>query len=422
MRPELLAELLKVTWCLLPERDFTTTDGREVRVIHPGEYDETCDHFIGAEAMINGITYRGEIVITAGRNPMASHCEHCILQVVPCPSSLICKQDGRPLPQIIADSGALCQRIYEEICSGDRTACIEEVKRYTELERLNFFSRMIVDRLHAKQTDVETIFRECQENWNDTAYVMLLRTIDMTYNKEAFTELARRVKYKDIAREMGSPLNVEALLLGTSGLLERYPDDEYTVRTKNTYDYLRRKYSLTPMRPDLWKVDMRPPSNPVIRIAQLAALLSSREFLLNRVIECRTLEDVQTLFKVDASNYWTTHFIPGVESSVSNVKRLSSGRANLMGINYIVPMLFTYGKYQCNEEMSLRAFDFLEKLSREENSVVDSWRNRGVPIENAFGSQAILQLNKIYCRNGLCWQCPVGRRIIKRAYTMGKSE
>ncbi|MCD8073388.1 MAG: hypothetical protein LUE10_09610 [Alistipes sp.] len=87
-----------------------------------------------------------------------------------------------------------------------------------------------------------------------------------------------------------------------------------------------------------------------------------------------------------------------------------------MGINFIVPMQFSYGVYMSDEGMKEGALDLLEKINPENNGILDKWRRGGTLTENAFDTQAVLQLDKVYCKQGACWKCPVGKRVVKELY------
>ena len=57
------------------------------------------------------------------------------------------------------------------------------------------------------------------------------------------------------------------------------------------------------------------------------------------------------------------------------------------------------------------ALSLLERLPSEDNRFMRAWSGEGIPIRNAFESQALLQLATEYCARTRCAECPVGRRI-----------
>ena len=414
---ELQTELLKILWTVLDRKDYTAETGEQVCILQPGEYDPENDRFCNAEIRLDDAVYRGEIVIRAEAQPEIERYDHCILHVAPQATSHLCRQDGTLLPQIVVECDKECLRLYETFRHGRSNAvCGNYLAALSNCHRVDLFTRLTLDRLQRKCGDLFRIHDECERNWHETMYVMLLRTMGDSRNKEAFTELARRVGYAAVSRERDSLLNVEALLLGTSGLLEKYEEDGYIRTLKEAFDYLRNKYSIRPLPAGLWDTSRNNPFNhPVIRLAQLAAFLSTQEFLFDNLIRCRTVEDVHNLFRAEASEYWSTHFIPS-GSSAPRPKRIGSSKADLLGINLVVPMQFAYGDYLNDEELKDRALGLLERIWCEDNRIVQSWRERGVVMESAFDTQAILQLNNEYCLKGRCSDCAVGRGIIKNSY------
>lgn len=411
------SELLRVIWPMQAGRGFAADGGEQVEVAKTGEYDPAGDYFTGAEIVVDGVVFRGSVVFGAP-DPASVKYDNCVLQVVAdAGDTHILKDDGTFLPRIVLVAGAVTATAYEMLKDGAREyGCAAHIRRMESHERVALFTRLLADRLRRKCNDLEAIYAECDQNWNETMYVMLLRTMGDHRNKEAFTELARKVRYVWLARERNSLQLVEAMLLGASGLLELYPDDTYTRGLKADFEYLRRKYSIVPMMPRQWTVSQTNPNNhPVIRIAQLAAFVSTREFLFENLIACRTVENVQALFRAEASEYWSTHYIPS-QSSASRPKRIGHFKANMLGINLAVPMIFSYGDYMNDERLKDTALDLLEKIVCEDNSIVNGWRAGGVPMESAFDSQAILQLNNEFCTKGLCRQCSIGRNIIRNVY------
>ena len=104
------------------------------------------------------------------------------------------------------------------------------------LQRLQIYNTLGFERLERKNRDIMELYAESGENWPQTFYMMSLRTMGGVDNKEAFLELARAVPYAAVLREKQSPQNIEAMLIGASGLLELYPHDEYILNLKRNFE------------------------------------------------------------------------------------------------------------------------------------------------------------------------------------------
>ena len=165
--------------------------------------------------------------------------------------------------------------------------------------------------------------------------------------------------------------------------------------------------------------DIRPANHPLLRIAQLAAFLASNDFLIDRLVECRTAEEVRRLFSAEASDYWYTHYIPATPTR-ELPKRIGRMKSDLLGINLVSLIQYAYGAYNGNERLRERAFALLEAIPAEENRFMRRWRLYDLRPANAFQSQALLQLATEYCAARRCAECPVGRRIAKSLAEAGE--
>ena len=308
------------------------------------------------------------------------------------------------------------ERIIKNLKTGAASlACGGYLHSLDTLHRHEILIDAGYDRLMRKYKKIEEIYERTHKDWNQTFYEMMFRTMDSSGNRAAYEQLARIVPYRIIQREQHTQKSVEALLLGTSGLLTAYRDDEYTLSLKSEYFYLARKYDLSPMRFKEWRLaGVRPYNHPVLRLAQIAAFLSQKDFVVNAIIDCQTPQDVERLFGVEASRYWTSHFIPS-ELTADIPKRLGREKCYLIGINLVVQLQYAYGSYIGSEMLRERAISLLEKLPAENNQFLRRWASYGVKAGNAFESQALLQLATEYCRAERCEECPVGANIIEKA-------
>ena len=305
-------------------------------------------------------------------------------------------------------------RILKNLQAGASSqACAEYLCSLDGIHRSEIFADAGYDRLVRKYRKIREIYLDSGENWNQTFYMMLFRAMDVTGNRGAYEHIAKTVNYGIILREQQSPKSVEALLLGTSGLLAIYRDDEYILSLKSEFFYLARKYGITPMRASAWQIrEIRPYNHPVLRLAQIAAFLSQKDFVMNSLLECRKPSDVEKLFGVEASPYWVSHFIPA-ELTKNVPKRIGREKSHLLGINLVAPLQYAYGSYLDNETLRARAMSLLEAIPPERNRFLNRWYDCGVKVQNAFESQALLQLSTEYCLRQRCSECPIGMRIVQ---------
>ena len=289
----------------------------------------------------------------------------------------------------------------------ERISCRNTILNSDIQELYSIFYRVAQERLERKHNDILKIYNDSLKDWNQTSYQILLKMMDIGANKAAYQRLAQVIPYRILLREVSSPHAVESLLLGGSGLLSLYPDDEYTLAIKEEWNHLACKYELSPMRLTDWNLArVRPYNHPVLRLAQLATLLHSKEFLVNRIVACRTPEDVIDLFSVEAAEYWNDHFIPAVESR--NIpKRLGKEKALILGINLVVPIQIAYSYNIGKSELREYAEELLHAIPAENNRYTNQWQTAGVPLENAMASQAVIQIVTEYCQKERCAECPI---------------
>ena len=168
--------------------------------------------------------------------------------------------------------GTDTDKIYDRLRAGaSTTACGAYIASLDTLHRAEIYNTLGYERLTRKNNDIRRFYEECGNDWPQTTYLMLLRTIGTPENKEPFTTLAHTVPYAAILRERLAPQNIEAMLIGASGLLELYPHDEYILALRRNFEYLAAKYGIIPMRASAWHLThIRPNNFPILRLSQIA--------------------------------------------------------------------------------------------------------------------------------------------------------
>lgn len=406
------ASLLRLMWnnSLYDAASLVTTGGEPVSVITSGEWVDDYGVFCGAEILIGGMCLRGDIKICdlPPQNPDPEN-DRLVLQVVTEPMRGLTLSSGKTVAQAVLP---VDNSLAEEYARLHRRECPVRLRDEDPLLTTCMFTRMLVERLERKCGDVMAIHAGGDSSWNQTLYVMLCRTMGDNRNKEAFTALARAVPFSALIRERSSLEALEAMLLGGSGLLDRREDDDYIFRLKERFEHLRRKHGIVPLRPMMWNLShINPYNSPVLRIVQLASFVASNDFMFDKLTECHTPQDVVSFFASGTSDYWATHFAPSRMSSYSP-KKIGVSKAYLLGINLVAPLMFAYGRSEGEQELCDRALELLENIPPEDNSIVARWRTGGVALQSAFDSQAILQINNLYCERGRCGECFYGKTLL----------
>lgn len=88
-------------------------------------------------------------------------------------------------------------------------------------------------------------------------------------------------------------------------------------------------------------------------------------------------------------------------------KNLGLIAIDVLIINAVVPVTFSYGIYRDDQDMKNRSLDFLNVVDAEDNLVIRKFGKLGVHACNAQQTQALLYLYNNYCRKRKCLKCRV---------------
>lgn len=287
--------------------------------------------------------------------------------------------------------------------------CAKELLTLSNSHRREVMAQLCFDRIGQKQDFLIDKFHDT-DDWNETVYLMLLRSLDIKANRKSYERLAQILPYRYFAKVGYERRSVEALLLGSAGLLPRlssvFENDKLIAELQAIYDYDAHKFSLEQMSVEDWQlVGHTGDNHPIIRLLQLASIISQHEYLLNDILDCRRRRDVEKLFCSSDVPRWAYRFLSeeGYNGAISRTK------AQMLGINVVAQLQIFYSEYTMRSDLDSRGFELLEQLPAENNMFVARWAKLGVKAENALESQALLQLTKEYCTNLRCDKCPLRR-------------
>lgn len=288
-------------------------------------------------------------------------------------------------------------------------ACAKELLELGGSHRREVMAQLCFDRIAQKQEFLIDKFHTT-DNWNETAYLMLLRSLDIKENRSSYERLAKVLPYRYFAKVGYERRSIEALLLGSAGLLPRlaevFESEKEVAELQAIYDYDAHKFALEQMSMSDWQLTGHIGDNhPVIRLLQLASLLSQHEHLLNDILSCRTRSDVEKLFCSSSVPRWSYRFL----SEDSRTGAITRTKAQMLGINVVAQLQIFYSEYTMRSDLDSRGIELLEQLPAESNLFMNRWQKLGIKAENALESQALLQLTKEYCASMRCDKCPLRR-------------
>jgi hypothetical protein len=411
-------------------------DGNRIEVIHPGEYNrDSGPDFFNGRIRISGTEWAGNIEIHTKASHFETHghnrdhaYDNVILHIVAESDKRVRNARGEEvLTAEIEFDNALFKNYTHLVNNPCIIACQGEIEKLDKFFITHWLSSLLVERLHEKSESIMKIFSDTGNDWEETFYRILSRYFGFRVNTEPFEMLATALPFKIIRKHIDNRFQIEALLFGTSGMLEEglfrnaIHDDYYKDLIKE-YKVLLSKYSLKPIHGWLWKLSkLRPVNFPTVRISQLAAMMAVTGGLFSKVVESKDIKALRKVFEVSASEYWDEHYVFGKKSK-KMTKSAGSVASNIFLINAVIPAVFVYGKSHDNMNMCERAISFLEEIKPEENIIITDWKSAGVQALSAFDSQALIHLRNEYCKKRRCLDCRIGNRLISNGSSFIKPE
>lgn len=403
--------------------ELQCTSGETLQVIHPGTHNSNQGpDFKEAKIKINDILWSGnvELHINSSHWNLHHHTDdknfnNIILHVVWNHDTEIYDVNGNQLFTI-----ELKPRVSKLLL--DKYAKLKESVRFIPCENLSselsslalnsWKQRLVAERLIARSENIFSIMEQTNYHWEETFWWLIAANFGLTLNSGLFKKIAQSLPLNVLAKHKKNIIQVEALLFGQAGLLNKDVTDKYPQMLQKEYLFYQKKYKLTPVKEELYYLRMRPANFPTIRLAQLAMLICSSEHLLSKIKEAESLSEIKKMFDVAANDYWHYHYIFD-EASEYKIKKLGSQMVNNIIINTIVPVIFSYGVYHNEELYKEKAIRWLEETPSEKNTITNGFQRFHYPNKNAFDSQAYIQLKNEYCNHSLCLQCAIGNSILK---------
>lgn len=296
-----------------------------------------------------------------------------------------------------------------DIIAASQRSCAEEMLSLDALHRREVMSQLCFDRIEQKQEFLVDKFHE-SKSWNETAYFMLLRGLDVKANRATYERLAQILPYRILGKVTYDYRSAAALLLGCAGLLtplsRMCSEDRSVSELYATFEYESHKFTLEKMDVREWQlVGVKGDNHPIVRLLQLADVLVEHTYLMNDMLECRSKSDIERFFHNRPIPKWATRFL----SDTGRDGVMSRTKAHMLGINVVAQLQIFYSEYTMRRDLDSRGIELLEQLPAEDNLFIGRWNKLGVKAVNSLESQALLQLSKEYCANVRCDRCPFRR-------------
>lgn len=409
--------------------ELATATGETLQIIFPGNFNTNQGpDFLNAKIQTGSVSWAGSIELHIKTSDWNKHhhtkdknYNNVVLHVVweddGIRNAVTVKttEQGSVIPVLELRNRVpkiLLQRYEELMNSSSFIPCEKSIHSVNDITWIGWKERLLAERLLRKSKTVDEYLRQNNYHWEETFWWLLARNFGMKVNADAFEAIARSIPLTILAKQKKQIHQLEALLLGQAGLLEKDFEEDYPKLLQREYHFQKTKHKIRPTPVPIFFLRMRPGNFPTLRLAQLAMLIHSSAHLFSKIREADSVKDVKSWLDVTANDYWHYHYRFD-ETSAFKKKKAGTSMVNNIIINTVVPVLFAYGNYHDDKKYKDKALDWLEKTQAELNSITISFMQLPVENKTAYDSQALIELKNEYCIKKRCLDCAAGNAILK---------
>ena len=397
----------------------TTTDGLSVEIISTGQYNRNAGpDFSNAHVRIGQQDWIGNIEIHIHASDWYKHKHHTdgaydntILHIVCVADKDIENTRGEKIPQCELRYPADRDYMSEWLVHAQEMQmpvyhieCSHQLQSDASLMTEGWKKTLLLKRLECKRQSILQLLSITQNSWTHAFYISLAHNFGFHTNGIAFETLAIQTPLSCLLKHRDSLFQVTAILLGQSGLLNA--DTAIDGERKalwNEYEFLSKKFSLTPMHASLWKkTRMRPQNAPEVRIRQFAQLIHHSEFLFSKLIQAQDIDTMVDILQVEVQD---------TDTRISLSPKLGRKSIEILLINTVIPYQYAYAIAQQKVKNDATVLQLMEAIPAEDNSIIRQWKMLGQTIHSAADTQALIHLYQNYCQPHQCYNCQVGYQI-----------
>ena len=389
--------------CLWAGFKQQTTDGRSVEILSVGTHNRDAGpDYSHAHVRIDGKEWVGNIEIHVCSSDWIKHQHHVdkaydnvILHVVRTADKPIYNARGELVPQCELNYpsdkdylSGLFESAQQMDSAFSRIGCAEQLIHDPGLITEGWRKTLLRKRLECKRASIMRLLEITKGSWEHALYISLARNFGFHTNSLPFEQLAINTPLSYLQKHRNNLFQLTALLMGQAGLIANSQEP-----IAKEYDFLRTKFSLTPMDGSVWKhARMRPQNSPELRIQQFAQLLYQSENLLSKILDTDDIKELEQLFAVD---------------------KMGRSSIDILLINTVIPYKYAYAIHRNNAAHAEAAMRLMERIPAENNTIIRQWRVLGQAVCNAADTQALLHLYQNYCQHHECINCEVGYQIFQ---------
>jgi hypothetical protein len=401
------------------QQDLTLISGETLVIEFPGEENlHQGPDFIHARIRINDTRWAGSIelhLLSSGWDRHGHEDDENYRNVI---LHVVWQHDGvgttRNIPQL--ELNHRVPGIMLSTYSGwmNRNAfipCEQSVHRMEQGGWKQWKHELLLQRLNGKMRLILNSLQLNHFHWEEQLWWMVAGNFGRTVNTAAFESIARSIPFPLLAKHRPHRIQLEALLFGQANLLEKDFVESYPQMLRKEFQFLKKKYGLKKVFEQVHFLRMRPENFPTIRLSQLAGLYAENSNLFAWMLQCNSVKEIGRRLRIPAGSYWSHHYVFDRESPFRE-KALGLKMSENIIINSLIPLLYTYGINYPDKGIEERALTWTREIKAEQNGLLAQWKKLGIKINTAAESQALLELNKQYCRQKRCLDCDVGKFLL----------
>lgn len=409
-------QLLQFIWQykLFNTKSLITTNGQTIEILDNGKINKNGGpDFFNAKIKIDEIILAGNIEIHINASAWKLHKHHLdkkynnvILHVVYNNDETV---EHLPTLELNGRISRTLLVKYEQLQQSTATViCKKLLGAVDDFTIEKWKERILVERLEKKSKEILINLKKNNNDWEQTTYQLLGKYFGSHINKEPFEQLTQLLDYKILLKHQDNLLQLEALIFGVAGLLNKDFIDDYPRILKREFTFLKQKYNLITLQEHQWQfLRIRPISFPTIRLAWFAKVIQSFP-IMHKLLN----QQIDFLNEIYVSKYWTTHYMFDKWSNTRDKIIGTDFKMTLM-INVVVPLIFAYGKFIDDVKYTDQSLDILMNMKCENNSKIQLYDKTKWQINTAFDTQVLLELHDNYCVHKRCMECAIGNKILR---------
>ena len=421
--PELLLHYIwqQQLWKGLPQ---VTTTGLPIEILSVGQHNRDAGpDFNHARLRINGQEWVGNIEMHIHASDWRKHRHHTnpaydnvILHIVCQDDEQVYNSRGEQVTQCVLQYPQSQDYLTQLLAQAKQMdtpmltiPCSKQLLLTPEILTHGWRTALLKQRWQCKTESIQHLLQITHNDWAQAFYVTLAHNFGFHTNSLPFESLALHTPLACLLKHRNSLFQITAILLGQSGLL----NDSTAINEEKKalwaeYQFLQKKFQLSPIDPILWKrARMRPQNAPEVRVRQFAQLMHQSEWLFSRMLQANSIEELRTLLRLQS--------IDSPHPLLSMPAQIGQSSVDILLINTLLPYRYAYAKEKTDTNKMLRTLALMEQLPAENNSITRQWKMIGQQMKSAADTQALIHLYQHYCQHDRCIHCEVGQLVFEKA-------